>query len=109
MTQSDETRAQPQPQPQPQPQHMTPSDGTVLGIVSIAFGALGFIPTFGVLFAGIGLILGIRARKQAVAAGNATGNTLGVIGILLSAVTLVIAVLLLIVMLTALGVLGGKF
>lgn len=66
------------------------SDGTVLGITSLAGGALGFIPTFGIIMAIVGLITGIIGRGQAKRASNQTGSILTMIGIILSSITLII-------------------
>lgn len=67
--------------------------GTILGIVSLICGILGLTPTFGIILAVVGLVTGSIARKQASAANNDTGRTLGLIGMILSAITLVIALI----------------
>lgn len=80
------------PPVQPQPS-ATAAPGTILGIVSIVCGVLGLLPGFGILLSIGGLICGLIGRGQAKAAGNANGATLNKVGIILSALTLVIAFL----------------
>jgi hypothetical protein len=77
-------------------------DGTAFGIISLVLGFLGFVPTFGLIAAIAGLIVGRAGFKQAQQAGNSNGTLLCRIGIILSCITLAIAVL-------ALVVLGGVF
>lgn len=73
------------------------SSGTTLGIVSIVCGALGLMPTAGILFAVVGLVTGLMGRGRAQRAGNERGALLSLIGTILSAVTVVIAVVVLFV------------
>lgn len=85
-----------QPAPPSQPPSSVPTSsmqapGTILGIVSLVCGVLGLLPSFGIVLAIAGLVLGIIARKQAIPVNNATGKTLGVIGAILSSITLIIA------------------
>ncbi|MEM5787871.1 MAG: DUF4190 domain-containing protein, partial [Syntrophobacteraceae bacterium] len=73
------------------------SDGTVLGVVSLAGGILGLIPTFGIIMSIVGLITGLVGRGQAKKASNQTGSILNLIGIIISSITLAIAFMTLLV------------
>lgn len=83
------------------------SVGTVLGIVALVCGVLGLIPSFGVLLAIVGLILGWIARRKSKAASNSTGSVLGLVAMVLSSITLTIAMIILIVAGSIFGVFSG--
>jgi hypothetical protein len=75
---------------------MQASEGTAWGVVSIVFGAIGLMPFVGIVSAIIGFCTGLIGRSKARRYGNSTGMTLGLIGIILSSITVTIAVILLI-------------
>jgi hypothetical protein len=72
---------------------MQASEGTAWGVVSIVFGAIGLMPFVGIVSAIIGFCTGLIGRSKARRFGNPTGMTLGLIGIILSSITLVIALI----------------
>jgi hypothetical protein len=75
-----------------------PQRGTILGIIAVICGVLGLLPSFGIVLAIVGLVLGLMARSQAGKVGNRTGRTLGTVGTVLSSITLVIALVMLVVL-----------
>lgn len=95
------------PSPRETPASGQGQDGTMLGIVSLVLGLLGFVPSLGVIAAIGGLITGSMGRAQAKRAGNGTGALLALLGIILSSLTLVFSILALIVAGGMVAGLGG--
>lgn len=73
-------------------QQRSATAGTTTGVVAIVFGVLGLIPPVGIGLALIGLFLGWLARSRAKTVGNATGQKLGGVALILSATSLVIVI-----------------
>ncbi len=74
------------------------TEGTALGVVSIILGAGGTVPVVGILFAILGIVVGKMAKDRGTRTGNSVGATLGIIGMVVSAITLVIAAFMLFLM-----------
>lgn len=70
--------------------------GRIMGVISLVCGILGLTPGLGILVSVIGLILGLIGRRHSAAEGDAGGATLGLIGVILSSITLVIAAFILV-------------
>ena len=83
----------------------TDQPGFILGIVSCVCAVLGFfIPFLGLVLAIVGLVCGIKAYKAGKAANYQLGTTLGLIGGLISGISLLFASL---AMLTVIGAVGS--
>lgn len=76
----------------------TSGSGSALGIISIVCGVLGLLPGIGVAISLIGLVLGSIGRGGAMREGDAKNAQLCLIGIVLSAITLGVAAVVLVVL-----------
>ena len=72
-----------------------PTEGTALGVISMMLGVGGTIPGLGIILAILGIVLGNTAKNRGKRTGNSVGATLGIIGVVVSSFTLVVAVILL--------------
>lgn len=84
-------------------------DGTGLGIAALISGVVGFVPGFGLVFSIVGLICGLIGSMRAGAAGNAAGRSLSLIGIVLSALSLALTVVTVVLLGSAIGMMMSLF
>lgn len=79
--------------------------GLVHGVISCVCAGLGFfIPAIGLVLAIVGLVLGVKAYRAGKQAGYQTGMVLGLIGALVSGISLAVAAF---VLLSLVGLVGG--
>lgn len=81
--------------------------GMVHGVASCVCAVLGFfIPFIGLILAVVGLVLGLRAFKTGKANGNDTVNILGLIGAIISGISIVVGIFSMIALIGGIGLLG---
>lgn len=82
--------------------------GMVQGVASCVCAILGFfIPFVGLILAVIGLVLGLKAFKIGKANGNDTVNILGLIGAIISGISILVGIFSMIAVIGGIGLMGA--